>query len=186
MFHHSLPYCSLDHYSWGYIYFYNYILPPVFHKIPLNIFLYFLIFAGVIAAAGRFRRVIGCVSAGLVLIILFQLHWQQGYWMKNRRMRHGLSKDAWAGAQGPRERRFSDFVLSHVPSGSSCYYIEAGNSRYMRYRLYPGILVTDNQKGPWDCVVVFQMKEPLKYVPPGFDRVLWFDRQSLLAIKRKI
>ena len=73
--------------------------------------------------------------------------------------------------------------------GTSCYVVSRTIPGYIRYSLYPKIMVTDSQNSSPDCVIVYKMESPLQYVPAGFGRVLWYDRwhdqQSLMALKVK-
>jgi len=189
-------YCNFNHYNWDYSYFYNYILPPVYNKISLNVYVYFLV-AGVLLVAiglqfilqkgfnfpGLVSRMIWCASVGLILILLFQIYFQQQHWAGQMHKFTAKNEESRIWAQWPNESKFFDFVLSHVPSGTSCYVVSQTNPRYIRYALYPRIIVAAWNSYNSNCVFVFNMKYPIQYVPAGFNRVLWYDQQSLIALK---
>lgn len=188
MLHINWPYCSFNHYNWDYLYFYNYILPPVYNKIPLNVYFYLLVAGALLVAIcwqprHVFSWMVWCASGGLIFILLFQIHWQQQYWAGQMRKFASQDYEARIRAQWPDENRFFDFVLSHAPSGTSCYAVSQTNPRYIRYALYPKIMVAAWGDSHSNCVFVFNMEHPLQYVPVDFGRVLWYDRHSLMAFK---
>jgi hypothetical protein len=128
-----------------------------------------------------------CASGGLILALLFQVHWQQQYWEGEIRTYASQDDESRTRALWPEKNGFFDFFLSQAPLGASCYAVSEFNPRYIRYALYPKVMVADQRNIPFNCVVVFKMKDPLKYVPSGFTKVLWYDRwdvrQSLMALK---
>ena len=172
-----------------YGYYFNYIAPPVFHGKSINVYLYSLVAGALLLAIcwrfGRQKRLdilsvpslmVWCASGGVILILLVQICWQQqniAFKDEKARIR----------AQWPDENRFFDFILFHAPSGTSCYAVSKTNPRYIRYALYPKLMVSDWFSSPFNCVIVFKMKDPLGYVPAGFGRVFWYDQQSLMAFK---
>jgi len=191
--HIDWSYCTFDHYNGTYLYFYNYIFPPVFNKIPLNGFLYLLIALTLPVALflkfGLQKRLnlswwmVRGTSVGVILILAFQICWQQRYWAGQMRTFASSNEDARIRAQWPDESRFLDFVLSHAPLCSACYIVSKTNPRRIRYELYPKVLVTNSDNNFSNCVVVFKMLAPLQYVPAGVGSVLWYDSQSLMAFK---
>jgi len=194
--HIQWNYCNFNHYNWDYSYFYNYILPPVYNKISLNVYLYLLIAGALLVAIGiQFilkkgfgipglkSGMIESATLGLILILLFQVYFQQRHWAAQMHKFVSKNDEFRIRAQWPDENRFFDFILSHVPSDASCYAVSQTNPRYIRYALYPRIMVAAWKNNSSNCVFVFKMKDPIQYVPVGFNRVLWYGPQSLMALK---
>ena len=198
MFHVKWTYCSFDHFNEDYLYFYNYVLPPVFGRIPLNAYLYLMIAIGVLGVVcwrltvnkkknfnALFPSLVWFASTGFILVLLAQICWQQHYLTQEIKRFAFKDYESRLKEQSPDEQRFLDFVLFHVQSGSSCYAVGSTNPRYLRYALYPKILMFDRKNNLADCVLVFKMNYPLQYVPKSFNRVRWYDKQSLIAFNAK-
>jgi len=193
--HIDWSYCHFNHYSWCYLYDFNYIFPPVFNKIPLNVYLYLLILWAMFMSASlwfiiqgnlkgpRFSSwMVWCASGGLIMILFFQLFGQQQHWAKE--MREIVFKDDIPGIKDKTEEiKFSDFVISHASSNFTCNIVSKENVRYIIYALYPKVLVANKKDS--NCVLVYKMKEPLKYVPGGFDKISWYDDQSLIVLREE-
>ena len=183
----------LDHLR--YMYFFNYITPPVINEMPLNVYLYIFIgLLGVVAAMGIYflnrgqkllRRklmlgIFGCLVAGLILNILIQLQYEVKYWQEEIGIyghnTEGMGRSPrWAYAD-----KFCDFILSNLPLASTCKVLGSTNPGYIRYRLYPRIFVADNSK---QCLIVSEANEPLGYVPKNFFIIKQYDSKSLIAYK---
>jgi len=111
-------------------------------------------------------------SIALIMVLFFQLHGQQQYWREE--MKSTVSP----------ENKFFDFALAQAPEGASCYVMTQTNPRYIRYVLFPHILVTERPQRSSNCVIVLGMFGPRRYVPKSFNRVVWYDQYSLLAFQK--
>ena len=169
-------------------YFTNYISSPLFYHLPLNVYVYFFV-AGVLLAAICWRphRFSSCAVwgalGGLALILLVQTLWQQHYW-----------KGRW----GPMLSRIMnrEYVRNgRLRTGSLTLSCSTRQEMFhvMPYLiLIPGTSDMSYTQELWCqtpktvlliACLFLKWGHPLVYVPVGFDRVLWYDSQSLMALK---
>jgi len=172
-------------------YFYNYVSAPLIAGMPFNLYLYaqvlllwfvfgclyFTNLRGKISAQVIKGVLISCVAYAVICNGVIQV-WSE--------IRHGKAQFQERMQYYEKTVKFTQFILSKIPEGSSCLVPELEEGQYhfnrskIRYLLYPKILVTRKKTS---CLIICEGKSPLSYVPKGW-MIEQYDDRSLIAYKK--